>query len=346
MKKQFFYIPMALLLLTACSSSEGQQSGANADATTASEANLPTVKVAKVSARDVDQVAEFTANVEANVRNEIAPQSPVRITDIRAEVGDHVRKGQTLVVMDNSNLKQLKAQLDNQKTEFDRVDELYKVGGASKSEWDAKKMALDVTQASYNNLVENTTLQSPIDGVISARNYDKGDLYSAGNPVLVVEQISPVKILINVNEQYYKNIKKGMPIETIALDALPGENFTGSVSLVYPTLDATTRTFPVEVKIKNENQRVRPGMFARVTVNFGTENRVVVPDEAIVKQVGAGDRYVYVVNADGTVSYNKVELGRRMGTEYEVISGVDNNATVVIAGQNKLANGVKVQIID
>jgi RND family efflux transporter MFP subunit len=195
-------------------------------------------------------------------------------------------------------------------------------------------------------LVENTTLQSPIDGVISARNYDKGDLYSAGNPVLVVEQISPVKILINVNEQYYKNIKKGMPIETIALDALPGENFTGSVSLVYPTLDATTRTFPVEVKIKNENQRVRPGMFARVTVNFGTENRVVVPDEAIVKQVGAGDRYVYVVNADGTVSYNKVELGRRMGTEYEVISGVDNNATVVIAGQNKLANGVKVQIID
>jgi hypothetical protein len=62
--------------------------------------------------------------------------------------------------------------------------------------------------------------------------------------------------------------------------------------------------------------------------------------------VGAGDRYVYVVNADGTVSYNKVELGRRMGTEYEVISGVDNNATVVIAGQNKLANGVKVQIID
>jgi RND family efflux transporter MFP subunit len=345
MKKKFFYIPVALLLLTACGNKEAQSGDATAETET-SEAALPTVKVAKVSARDVDQVAEFTANVEANITNDIAPQSPVRITDIRAEVGDHVRKGQTLVVMDNSNLKQLKAQLDNQKVEFDRVDELYKVGGASKSEWDSKKMALDVTQASYNNLVENTTLQSPIDGVVTARNYDKGDLYSAGNPVLVVEQIKPVKILINVNEQYYKNVKKGMPIETITLDALPGENFTGNVSLVYPTLDATTRTFPVEVKIKNENERVRPGMFARVTLNFGTENHVVVPDASIVKQVGAGDRYVYVVKADGTVSYNKVELGRRMGTEYEVISGVEDGATVVIAGQNKLANGVKVQVID
>jgi RND family efflux transporter MFP subunit len=344
MKKKFFYIPVALLLLTACGSKEGQTDATAETETT--ETALPTVKVAKVSARDVDQVAEFTANVEANITNDIAPQSPVRITDIRAEVGDHVRKGQTLVVMDNSNLKQLKAQLDNQKVEFDRVDELYKVGGASKSEWDSKKMALDVTQASYNNLVENTTLQSPIDGVVTARNYDKGDLYSAGKPVLVVEQIKPVKILINVNEQYYKNVKKGMPIETITLDALPGENFTGSVSLVYPTLDATTRTFPVEVKIKNENERVRPGMFARVTLNFGTELHTVVPDEAIVKQVGSGDRYVYVVKADGTVSYNKVELGRRMGTEYEVISGVEDGATVVIAGQNKLANGVKVQVID
>jgi RND family efflux transporter MFP subunit len=344
MKKKFFYIPVALLLLTACGSKEGQTDATAETETT--ETALPTVKVAKVSARDVDQVAEFTANVEANITNDIAPQSPVRITDIRAEVGDHVRKGQTLVVMDNSNLKQLKAQLDNQKVEFDRVDELYKVGGASKSEWDSKKMALDVTQASYNNLVENTTLQSPIDGVVTARNYDKGDLYSAGKPVLVVEQIKPVKILINVNEQYYKNVKKGMPIETITLDALPGENFTGSVSLVYPTLDATTRTFPVEVKIKNENERVRPGMFARVTLNFGTELHTVVPDEAVVKQVGAGDRYVYVVKADGTVSYNKVELGRRMGTEYEVLSGVEDGATVVIAGQNKLANGVKVQVVD
>lgn len=347
MKKNFLYIPMALLLLAACSSEGNNETAASVETASVETevANVPKVKVTQVTARLVDQLSEFTANVEADVKNEIAPQSPVRISDIRAEVGDRVSKGQVLVVMDNNSLTQLQAQLENQKTEFARVDELYKVGGASKSEWDAKKMSLDVLQASYDNLVENTTLKSPINGIVTARNYDKGDLYSTGKPVLVVEQITPVKILINVNEQYYKYVRKGMPVDGIVLDALPGETFQGNVSLVYPTLDPATRTFPVEVQVKNENLRVRPGMFARVTLNFGTENRVVVPDLAVVKQVGSGDRYVWVVNADNTVSYNKVELGRRMGNEYEVISGVDNGATVVIAGQNKLASGKEVSIV-
>lgn len=84
-------------------------------------------------------------------------------------------------------------------------------------------------------------------------------------------------------------------------------------------------------------------MFARATLNFGTQDHVVVPDLTIVKRAGSGDRYVYVYK-DGKVSYNKVELGRRMDTEYELISGVDNNSQVVIAGQSKLADGVEVEV--
>ena len=341
MKKQLFYIPLALLALVSCTSKEAEQQQVE------SAIEIFEVKVKKVSSQDVAQLTEFTANVEADVVNKIAPQAPVRIRKINVEVGDKVRKGQELVVLDNNNLSQLEAQLNNQKVEFERVDNLYKVGGASKSEWDAKKMQLDVLETSYKNLKENTTLVSPIDGIVTARNYDNGDLYG-GQPVLVVEQISPVKIMINVNEQYYRFVKKGMPTETIALDALPGENFEGKVALVYPTLDPTTRTFPVEVQIANKNNRVRPGMFARVTLNWGTQNHVVVPDEAVVKQSGSGDRYVWVVNPDQTVSYNKVELGRRLGAnndEYELLSGVENGARVVVAGMNKLKVGTKVNIV-
>lgn len=343
MKKHLFYIPLVFLSMMSCASKESENATTQAEV---EENEVLSVKVKKVSAQDVAQLTEFTANVEAEVVNKIAPQAPVRIRKINVEVGDNVRKGQELVVLDNNNLAQLEAQLNNQRVEFERVDNLYKVGGASKSEWDAKKMQLDMLETSYKNLKENTTLLSPINGVVTARNYDNGDLY-AGSPVLVVEQISPVKIMINVNEQYYKNVKKGMMTENIALDALPGENFEGKVSLVYPTLDPATRTFPVEVQIANANQRVRPGMFARVTLNWGTQNHVVVPDAAIVKQSGSGDRYVWVVNADNTVSYNKVELGRRLGAnneEYELLSGVENGATVVIAGQHRLKNGDKVQI--
>lgn len=302
----------------------------------------PKVKLADVKARPVEQMHDYTATVEAEVKNNIAPSSPVRIDKIFVEVGDRVSKGQKLVQMDAASLKQLKLQLDNQEIEFKRVDELYKVGGASKSEWDASKMALDVKQTSYKNLLENTALLSPINGVVTARNYDNGDMYSGGNPVLTVEQITPVKLLINVSENYFTKVVKGAPVD-VKLDVYGDEEFQGKISLIYPTIDPATRTFQVEIKLDNKDQRVRPGMFARVTLNFGTQENVVVPDLAIIKQAGSGDRYVYVYK-DGKVSYNKVELGRRMGAEYELKSGVPDNSQVVVAGQARLINGIEVEV--
>lgn len=300
------------------------------------------MKLADVTARPVEQIQEYTATVEAEVKNNIAPSSPVRIDKIFVEVGDHVSKGQKLVQMDAANLKQTKLQLDNQEVEFNRIDELYKVGGASKSEWDAAKMAYDVKKTAYQNLLENTSLLSPISGVVTARNYDSGDMYSGGNPVLTVEKITPVKLLINVSEVYFTKVKKGAPVN-VKLDVYGDEAFEGKISLIYPTIDPSTRTFQVEIQLPNQNQKVRPGMFARASLNFGTEENVVVPDLAIVKQAGAGDRYVYVYK-DGKVTYNKVELGRRMGAEYELKSGVPNNSQVVIAGQARLINGTEVEV--
>ena len=85
-------------------------------------------------------------------------------------------------------------------------------------------------------------------------------------------------------------------------------------------------------------------MFARATINYGSANHVIVPDEAIVKQVGAGDRYVYVYKG-GKVSYNKVELGQHIGTSYEIVSGVNPGDEVVIAGHSRLANGKEVEVV-
>ncbi len=336
MKKSFQLI--ALLVVAFLSSCSGGKDTTKVEVVD----EKPRVKLADVKAREVEQVQEYTATVEAEVKNNIAPASPVRIEQIFVEVGDRVNKGQKLVQMDAASLKQMKLQLENKQTEFNRTDELYKVGGASKSEWDAQKMALDVQQSAYKNLMENTQLISPINGIVTARNYDNGDMYGGGSPVLVVEQITPVKLMINVSEAYFTKVKKGEDVK-VTLDVYGDEEFNGKVSLIYPTIDAMTRTFPVEIKINNRDQRIRPGMFARAILNFGSEENVVVPDLAIVKQAGSGDRYVYVYD-NGTVSYNKVELGRRMGTEYELKSGVPNNSKVVIAGQSRLINGTAVDI--
>ena len=339
MKKNIYSVAILMMaaFIGACSGSETKEEAkANANS------EKPSVKLSTVTARGVDQIVEYTATVEADVKNNSAPSSPVRIEKIYVEVGDKVTKGQKLVQMDAANLNQTKFQLENQEIEFKRIDELYKVGGVSKSEWDAAKMNLDVRQTAYNNLLENTQLLSPVSGIITARNYDNGDMYSGGNPVLVVERISPVKLIINVSETYFPLVKLGAAA-SIKLDVYGDEVFDGKITLIYPTIDSNTHTFPVEVSIANANQRVRPGMFGRVTLNFGTKEHVVVPDMAIVKQAGSGDRYVYVYK-DGKVTYNKVELGRRMDTEYELISGVPDNSQVVIAGQSRLANGVEVEV--
>ena len=86
-------------------------------------------------------------------------------------------------------------------------------------------------------------------------------------------------------------------------------------------------------------------MFTRVTVNYGTNYRVVIPDSAVLKQVGSDDKYVYVLSEDNTVSYTVVKLGARMGDKYEIISGIDDGATIVTTGQTRLKNNIKVDIV-
>jgi RND family efflux transporter MFP subunit len=305
------------------------------------EKKVQQVTLAQVTTEDVDQLYEYTAVVQAEATNNIAPTIAGRIDAIYVEVGDMVKKGQKLVSMDATNEANLKTQLDNMETSFKRIDELYKAGGISKSDWDAQKAQLDVLRSNYQNTIVNTTLTSPLNGVVTLRNYDSGDIY-AGNPILQVQQISPVKILINVSESQYKQVKLGMTAK-VKIEVFEDEEFTGKVTLLYPTIDTRTHTFPVEITLANANAKIRPGMYAHVTMNYGTAQHVVIPDQCIIKQQGSGDRYVYVYH-DGKVSYQKVTLGRRMGERYELISGVESGSFVVTTGQTKLNNGMSVKV--
>ena len=304
--------------------------------------NKMTIRTQEVHSQEVEQTYEYTAIVEANAVNNIAPLTGGRIDKIYVEVGDRVSKGKVLVQMNENSLKQAKAQLDNLKTSFYRVDELYKAGGASKSDWDALKTQVDVAQTTYDNLLENTQLVSPISGVVTQRNYDSGDLFG-GLPVVQVQQITPVKMNINISETLFKSVKVGTPV-SVKVDAYGDEEFKGKVSLIYPTMDGATHTFPVEVQLSNSDGRVRPGMYARVTINFGTQKHVVVPDEAIFRQQGSGNRYVYVYK-DGKVSFNQVEIGRHLDDAYELLSGdVNDGDMVATTGLARLKDGLEVNV--
>ena len=332
---KFAAVAAALLALASCSSSEKDSAKAEVE-------ELPIVTVDVAHRMEVPQKKVYTANVEADNLNNIAPASPNRIKKITVDVGDRVRAGEALVELDRANIDQLRINLEQLEREYNRAVKLFEIGGGTQQSVDQLKAQLDASRTQYDNMLENTVLVSPINGVVTARNYDPGDMTGSA-PVLSLGQLSPVvKVIINISENDLALVKQGMPVE-ITFDAFPAESFSGRIQRVYPTVDPATRTFSVEVQIANPGERIKPGMFARVSIDLGAQQNVVVPDRAVVKQSGSGNKYVYVLS-DGRVSYRNVTLGQRFDTTYELLDGIEDGDTVVITGQTRLADGVAVEV--
>ena len=337
---------LAALAVASCGSRGGNQQQAGPGFPGAPGANVtPTVEVVSASSRDVAQESTYSSSVEAYATNNIMPQSGARIRKINVEVGDYVVKGQVLAEMDRFQLEQLELQIQNDEVEYARLKGLFEEGGVSQSDFEAAELGYKVRKTNYQNLLENTILRSPITGYVTARNFDVGDMFSMSAPLFTVQQVVPVKLLVGISENEYTKVKKG-DVVTISVDALPGRTFSGKVSRLYPTINAATHTFNAEVIVQNADRALRPGMFARVTVNFGTNHRIVLPDRCIVKQEGTGQKFVYLLRNDDTVSYVPVTLGRHMGAEYEVVDGVSEGDTVVSKGQTVLKDGVKVVVLN
>lgn len=301
------------------------------------------VRVEEVKLVPVDQISTFTATVEADKVNNIAPAMGGRIREIYVDVGANVRKGQVLVAMDASTFSQQETQVATLRRDYERYKELYEVGGISKQQLDQAKTQLDVAETAMGNLGENTRLVSPLSGVVTARNYDPGDV-AMQLPILTIESLNPVKVTLSVSERYYSEVTVGMPVE-VQTDALGDEVFQGKISLIYPTIDPVSHTFTVEVTVPNGNQRLRPGMFARVRMNFGSNERPLLSDMAVLKQVGSNDRYVFV-EENGKAVYTLVQLGVRINDKYEILSGLNAGDRVIIHGNTNLIDGSEVEVID
>lgn len=350
-KIKFLCLALPLLAIVGCKGGEEKK-----EAKTKNEA--PVVKTMLVNDRDVNQIGNYTATVEPEIINNITSASPNRIKQILVDEGMMVSAGQRLVIMDDINTTSYQLQVDNAKANlknvelnYNRAVELFKIGGGTKQQVDQMeiqlinaKNALASAERTLRNMQENTVLTSPISGVVTARNYDPGDM-TGTLPILTVARTKPVKIVINVSESDLSKVKKGMPA-IITFDTYGDEIFNGTVTMVSPTVDQASRTFGAEVTLANADGKVLPGMFGRVELSLGTARRVVVPDKAVVKQPGSGNQYVYVYNQDGTVSYNQVQLGQRLGDSYELLSGVEPGSTVVVSGQSKLSNSMKVTVAD
>ena len=333
-------LSLALLsagLLASCSSSSSSKATEEQSADT-----VRLVEVAPAEMRALSLSEEFTAQLEAKVVNNITAQAGGRLKQLLVKVGDRVGAGQAVARMEATQASQAQIQLADAKTNFARMDELYKVGGVSKAQWEQAKSAVDQSKLAYGNAAENTVLRSPISGFVTAKNYDNGDMTSPQLPVVVIQQIAPVKAVIGVSEQYYSYLKKGAAA-TLSVDALGEETFSGVVTNIFPTLDPVTHTVSTEIEVANKDLKLRPGMYARVHLDFGTKEALTVPDKAIVRQAGSGARYVYVFSG-GKAVYRAVELGQQQGDLYEVVSGLNAGDQVITSAPSNLKNGLSVKL--
>lgn len=328
---------LALLCMASCGSKKQ---------TATEETVVPRVLTKTVPAeRAVVQLTEeYTSEILPYKENDITPAaSGVHIDRILVDVGDRVRQGQVLVTLDPTQYTQALVQLKTVEDDYNRLKPVYDAGGISTQQIDQAKAALDVQREVVANLKKNIELRSPITGVVTARNNEAGDLFM-NQPVLHIMQINPLKVIANIPEQFFPAVKVGMPVE-LKLEVFPDRVFAGKVSLIYPALDATTRTFAVEVSVPNAGETLRPGMYARTIFNMGHKEGIMVPDVAVQKQVGSSERYIYVIK-DGKAERRRVTVGRQTGSQVDILSGVEEGEEVAVTAFSRLGDGVEVEIAE
>jgi RND family efflux transporter MFP subunit len=343
---------LALLLVIPVAFSCGKKPATETSQATTIDTTVYKVKVISLEKQKVSQDIDFTANLLPNEEINYAPASPGRVEQIYVEVGDRVKKGDMIARMDRTQLQQASEQYESAKTNFQRMDTLHKLNSVSEQQYEAMKTQYEVAKTSYDFLSKNTTLVSPIDAIVTGKYFENGELYSgapntpAGKAAIVtLMQINPLKVMVNISERFYPVAKKGMKA-TVSLDMFPGKTFNGEISQIYPTISSDTRTFPVEIIIRNSNEVLRPGMFARVTLNLGQTDALVLPANAVVKQEGTNDRYIYITQPDNTAKKVYVEIGRRYDDKLEVISPeIKEGDSVIIAGQDKLFDKSKIALV-
>ena len=336
-------IALAALSLVACG---GKGSGDSKTATTTKK-EAEKVKVLTLQNERIAKTLELSSTLEGYETMNIAPSITGHIEHIYVEVGSRVQKGTLLVRMDQTQLNTTRINLASTRTEFDRVSALKQSGSIS-------QQVYDQTKAGYDQLVEterfqeqNTFVKAQFTGVISAKNYEDGEMYT-GAPILTLTQISRLKAIINIPETYFPMVHQGMKV-SIESDIYPGQTFPATIEIVYPTVDAASHTFQAKLNIPNASEKIRPGMYVRTQLAVGEVDAIVVPYQSVLKLTGSNDRYVFV--ADGNQARRvAVTLGQRFDDRIEIIP-VEKDALkagdqLVVTGQARLVDGVTLEIVE
>lgn len=304
------------------------------------------VKVVQVRQDAITESVTAVGSLLANEAVVIRPEIDGRIEAIHFQEGQVVRKGEKLVSLDASEveaqLASAAAAANLNRSRLKRAEELHDRKFISAQALDEARENLNQTNAREAEIkakLAKSVIRAPFEGVPGLRQVSPGAYVKAGQDVARLEGIGVLKLDFRVPELYLSRIRVGQDL-AVLVDAYPAETFKGAIYAIEPAVDEATRTVLLRARLPNPGVRLKPGMFARVSLVIGQrENALLVPEQAIVPR--GGGRYVFRV-VDGKALLTQVEMGLRRPGEVEIVSGLEAGQTIVSDGQLKLQDGAAV----
>ena len=319
-------------------------SGCGANTEDASEERVEQVRTTPLAYQEVSRQIELSTTLQGYEEMNISPSLTGIIEKIYVEVGDRVRKGDTLVRMDQNQLNTTRLAYANLQIEMNRVRMLLESEAISQQTYDQTKLSFDQTAESLRFLEENTFVLAQYDGVISSKSYEDGELYAGAQPILRLTQISELKAYVNVPETYFPKVKEGMKVNVYS-DIYPDKVFPATIEIVYPTIDPASHTFTLKLRIPNSSELIRPGMYVSTVLDLGRTEALVVPYQAVLRLIGSNNRYVFV-DEGGVAKRVFVEIGERHDQTIEISSdSLKVGDPIVTTGQAKLVDGVRLNVV-
>ena len=319
-------------------------SGCGANTEEVSQDRVEQVRTTPLAYQEVSRQIELSTTLQGYEEMNISPSLTGIIEKIYVEVGDRVRKGDTLVRMDRNQLNTTRLAYANLQIEMNRVEMLLESEAISQQTYDQTKLSFDQTAESLRFLEENTFVLAQYDGVISAKSYEDGELYAGAQPILRLTQINELKAYVNVPETYFPLVKKGMKVNVYS-DIYPDKVFPATIEIVYPTIDPASHTFTLKLRIPNSSELIRPGMYVSTVLDLGRTEALVVPYQAVLRLIGSNNRYVFV-DEGGVAKRVFVEIGERHDQTIEISSdSLKVGDPIVTTGQAKLVDGVRLNVV-
>lgn len=247
-------------------------------------------EVAAVSKETEEEssILRETGELVSPVRSEISAKLPGRVGRVFVDEGARVKRGQPLLEIESDYLKievdraeaslaRAKAAEGEARRDYERKEGLVGKGSVSQAVYDRTKATLDQAEASRaeaqaalalaRQRLADAVMASPIDGIVAERRTDVGERLGEATVAFVLVQVSPLKVRFRLPERYLGQVKRGQIVRA-QVDPYPGEVFEGKVVIVVSAVDPATRTFAVEAEIPNRDERLKPGLFARVELNL------------------------------------------------------------------------------